>query len=410
MNICLVSQEYPPETARGGIGTQTWNKARTLTRLGHSVHVLSTGAGNDAEPVETVRDGVTVHRMRSINKGIALYELVAYWYGYSWEVLRNLRQLTARVAFDVIDFAEYGAEGFAYQMDRTPYDWIPVTVQLHGPLSMFAKRIGWPELDSDLFRVGTFMEDYSIKNADALMACSANIADFTAEEHGVSRDGIDVVHCGVDAEAFTPPTAARESDRPAVLFVGNLALNKGLSVVFEAVLKLRERFPAIQLSMLGTGDSGLINRLKRRAAAEGAESSIEFLGFVGREDIPNLYRNATVFCSPAPHEVGVANVYIEAMACGCPLVACNTGGAPEAVQNGREGFLVPPHDVDATAEALGRIIGDPQLAKNLGAAGRRRTESYFAMDRYIDRVLATYRRAIANSERKLANLHSGASG
>jgi glycosyltransferase involved in cell wall biosynthesis len=105
--------------------------------------------------------------------------------------------------------------------------------------------------------------------------------------------------------------------------------------------------------------------------------------------------------------MGVANVYIEAMACGCPIVAANTGGAPEAVTPGETGFLVPPGDVDATAEALARIIADPASRKRMGAAARNRVDAYFAMDRYIGRVLSTYERAIATAQEKRGRLECG---
>jgi hypothetical protein len=89
--------------------------------------------------------------------------------------------------FDVIDFAEYGAEGFAYQLNRTSWNWVPVVVQLHAPLAMLTEYMNWPRRDSDLYRVGTFMEGISIKRADGLMACSVKIADFTAAFYGIAR-------------------------------------------------------------------------------------------------------------------------------------------------------------------------------------------------------------------------------
>src|SRR6185503_20129141 len=116
MRICLVSQEYPPETARGGIGTQTWNKARMLTAEGHTVHVVSSGTGPESMPTTDVRAGVTVHRIQTPDHGATVYGQAAYWMGYSWEVFRCLRKLTAGGTFDVIDFAEYGGEGYAYQV------------------------------------------------------------------------------------------------------------------------------------------------------------------------------------------------------------------------------------------------------------------------------------------------------
>ena len=411
MNICLVSQEYPPETARGGIGTQTWNKARTLAAMGHTIHVVSSTPSSDEVTRVDAREGVTVHRIQPPDHRQPVYGQACYWVGYSWSVFQYLRHLTSTTRFDVIDFAEYGAEGYVYQLDRSIYDWTPVVVQLHGPLAMFAERIGWPEKESALFQTGTFMEDYCIRQADALMACSANIACFTADYHKVPLRSIHVVHCGVDNKTFRPPEdAARAGAAPKVLFAGNIALNKGIGVVFEAVLRLRHKFPNIQLRVLGKGDDDLVNEFQDRAAAEGAAGNVEFLGFAGRDQIPRLYQDSAVFCSPATHEVGVANVYIEAMASGCPVVACNTGGAPEAVEDGRHGFLVPPNNVEATASALDRILSEPALRIQMANACRKRVEEYFAMDQYIQRVLSTYEEAIAKSAEKLERLRESSAG
>ena len=78
MRICLVSQEYPPETARGGIGTQNWTKARALTGLGHEVHVLSSATGDADGLVTRVDEGVTVHRMQPPGVEVPVYEAPAY--------------------------------------------------------------------------------------------------------------------------------------------------------------------------------------------------------------------------------------------------------------------------------------------------------------------------------------------
>ena len=407
LTVCLVSQEYPPETARGGIGTQTWNKAQELTKRGHTVHVVSSTAGRASIEVQSeMRAGVTVHRLRPPGQEFPVNEPATYWLGYSWAVFRYLRTLTEQVRFDLVNFPEYGAEGFAFQLDRTQWNWVPIIVQLHGPLSMFTERIGWPEPQSEFSRVGTFMERVSIQNADWLMASSANIADFSAQFYDVPRDRIDVVHCGVDPELFKPaPERAVSSEGPTVLFVGNLAANKGVGVVFEAVLRLHARYPNIRLQLLGKADDDLMETFRRRAEAVGAGRNIEFVGFVGdRASLPGYYQKADVFCSPAHHEVGVANVYVEAMACGCPVVACLTGGAPEAVTDGESGFLVRPGDVEATTAVMDKILSQPDLRLMMGRAGRRRVEQYFATDKYIARVLAAYEKALGRSGERLAAL------
>lgn len=411
MNICLVSQEYPPETAHGGIGTQTWNKSRMLTRLGHQVHVLSCAAGKAAADLTTnVIDGVHVHRMQPPGQEFEVNSPAAYATGYSWNVMRHLRQLSQSNAFDLINFPEYGAEGFAYQQDRTAWNWLPIIVQLHGPLAMFAERIGWPEPGSDHHRVVTFMEGESIRQADWLMASSANIADFTAKYYGVARETIHVVHCGIDCEMFSPAAdpAALDGQRPTVLFVGNIVASKGAHLVFEGVMRLRSKYPDIRLQLMGKGDEETINRFRRLAREAGTEGIVEFLGFTGsRAQLPEIYRNAHVFASPAQHETGVANVYVEAMACGCPVVASNSGGAGEAVLDGESGILVNPRDLEATVAAFDRLLSDRELRLQMGAAGRRRALDYFADHKYIARVLAAYERAIERSRQKLADAQNG---
>jgi glycosyltransferase involved in cell wall biosynthesis len=394
MRVCLVSQEYPPETARGGIGSQTWNKAQALAERGHIVHVLSASV-NEGPPLRTEIDrGVTVHRLRP--PLFKTYTEHTFWLGYSWAVLEHLQKLIVEHKYDVIDVAEYGAEGFIYQLDRTEWNWVPVVVQLHGPLALMVDTLGWPEQGSDFATVGAWIEGISIRKADALMACSANIADFTARYYDLDRASIDVVHCGVDAQNFTPADRSRPSDSaPVVLFVGNLAKSKGLKTAVDAVLRLRSSVPNIRMEILGAGDEDAVAALRNRITEAGAENEIEVVGFVAdRAKMPDYYRRAAVLCSPAEHEMGVANVYIEAMACGCPIIAANTGGAPEAVTDGETGFLVSPGDVDATARALSRIIGEPAAGRRMGEAARRRVDAYFAMNRYIERVLSTYDRAI----------------
>jgi glycosyltransferase involved in cell wall biosynthesis len=401
MKICLVSQQYPPETAQGGIGSQAWNKARSLTRLGHVVHVISCAAAEHA--TITVIDGITVHRIRAPGREFPVYNPATYWLGYTWAVLGEINRLLEKIKFDVIDFPEYGAEGFAYQLDRVQWNWVPVVVQLHAPLAMLSKFIGWPEEGGEFYHVGSHMEGVSIRLADAVMSCSSVIADFTADFYGIPRNSIDVVHCGVDTEAFDRAEKHhRHPDaRPTVLFVGSVAPNKGIRTVVESALRLRSTYAGIRLQVLGKGGDRLQQELLEYVGAHGAADNVEFLGFVGRDELPGYYRDADVFCMPSQFEGGTANVYLEAMSCRCPVVASTVGGAVEAVVDGESGFLVPPDDVDATTQALHRLLADSSLRQRIGDAGRRRVDEYFAMDKYILRIQAVYEKAILHAGERL---------
>ncbi len=374
-------------------------------RLGHSVHVLSSSAGQELKLRTALEDGVTVHRMPAVGREsgnhLPLYNVATYWLGYTWNVLRHLHGLMQKTVFDVIDFPEYGAEGFAYQLDRGPWNWAPVVVYLHLSLGALAKHSGWPEEDSELYRVGTFMERVSIQRADRLLSCSADAADFTSRFYGVPREPIDVVYVGVDAEAFRPNIDGKQGpDRPTVLFVGNIAKYKGVHTVLEAVLRLRSKYPRIRLQILGRGDDDLEDQLRQQARSEGAGLNVEFHGFVGRDLLPDFYRQADVFCGPSQFE-GLGIVYLEAMACGCPVIATSAGGGPEAVLEGETGMLVPPLDAGSVVRALDLLLGDALLRRRMGAAGRKRVEQTFTMERYIRRVLAAYEKTMEVSRQQL---------
>jgi len=396
MRICLVSLEYPPETGWGGVGTQTWVKARGLARLGHEVHVLACSADDRRELRTESHDGATVHRVHPPGYEFPVYGKPLWLVGYTLAVAGALHELMERHRFDVLDFPEFGGEGFAYQLDRTRWNWVPVVVQIHGSMAMFVEHLGWPERGSHLHEVGGFLEAFSLRNADAVMACSGSAADIVARAYGLDRAAIDVVHCGVDTDVFHPaPRGTRLADRPTVLFVGRLVGNKGAETIAEAGFVLRRKHPGIRIVFVGEGSS-VPERIRERTREEGAEANVELPGFVPLEELPALYREAHVFCSPATYE-GFGQTAIEALACGCPAVVSNAGGGAEAVVDGETGFVVPPGDVAATARALDAILGDPATRARMSAAALARVADQFAMDRYIARVVAVYEKAIERS-------------
>jgi len=102
---------------------------------------------------------------------------------------------------------------------------------------------------------------------------------------------------------------------------------------------------------------------------------VHLTGFVPHDEIPSYLSNADVFALPSQYEE-LGSVLIEAMRAGLPIVAADTGGVPEIVEDGRSGILVPPADAPALARATNRLLADPALAHKLVDEGRRRSARY----------------------------------
>ena len=365
MRIALVSQEYPPETAKGGIGTQTFLKAHGLAALGHQVHVIS----RSPDGKFSARDdkGVHVTRVPSFESRMQIFTEAADWLTYSAEVAAAVAALHAKSPLDVVDFPEWGAEGCVHLLNQTEWNRLPTVIHLHGPLVMFAHTMGWPELDSEFYRIGTAMEGACMRLADAVFSSSACSADWCAKHYGRNRAEIPVLHTGVDTELFSPRNVPK-AERPTILFAGKLARNKGVHLLAEAAVRLAKEFPDLHLRLLGRGDEKILGELKNIAGD--FPSLLDMPGFIDRNALPEHFSRAHIFAAPSEYEGGPGFVYLEAMACGLPVIACAGSGAAEVVRQNENGLLVPPRDVEALTVALRSLLKNNSQREKMGAFAR----------------------------------------
>ena len=392
MRICLVSQEYPPETGGGGIGTQTSLKAKGLSARGHEVCVV---AGSWDHESRIYREGlVTIHRVAQPRLRVPGYQESTYWLAYSQLLGEKLHELTSEAAFDILQFPEYGGEGFVYQTDTFANRTARYVVQLHGPLAMFSECSGWPEPGSTVHQIGCFMERTVIHHADLVLASSHNTAAFCAARYEYPLEKIRVIHSAVDTGAFAPAGCVADRHRPRILFVGNLVASKGLHAVVRSVAELRPRYPDIALRAIGKASAGELSHLNSLIRKEGLSESVQVMGYVPHHQLPEHYAWCDFFAGPSVFEPGPGNVYLEAMACGRPVIAGNTGGAPEVVLLGETGLLVPPGGIEDLKDAIILLTEDAPFRERLGRQGREWILQRFSVEKYIDRVELLYEEAL----------------
>jgi glycosyltransferase involved in cell wall biosynthesis len=388
VRIALVSQEYPPETAKGGIGSQTYLKAHGLAARGHEVHVISHTSG---PAVDESRDGnVRVIRTPGFYHRMAIWTQAVEWLTYSAEVAAVLAALHARHPLDLIDFPEWGAEAYIHLLNRGERYRIPTAIHLHGPLVMLAHTLGWPEIGSEFYRIGTAMEKTCLRLADAIFSSSQCSIDWCRKYYALPSDEAPVIHAGVDATLFAPRDVPKESS-PTIVFVGRIAATKGAETLVDACCRLTDEFPDLQLRMFGKAEPGFIKRLKEKAAEKGLPSLLKIFGFASRDELPDHLCRAHVFAAPSIYEGGPGFVYLEAMACGLPVIGCSGSGIAEVIRSGENGVLVAPEDANALARALAELLRDGTMREAMGRRAREDVLKNAERELCLDRLEAFYR-------------------
>ncbi|MDQ1663324.1 MAG: phosphatidyl-myo-inositol dimannoside synthase [Blastococcus sp.] len=186
---------------------------------------------------------------------------------------------------------------------------------------------------------------------------------------------------GVDVEHYTPAADGAAIRRryglgsaPVVVCVSRLVARKGQDVLVAGWPRVLARHPGARLLLVGGGPAQ--GSLRRAISAGGLEHSVVLTGPVAAADLPAHYAAGNVFAMPcrtrrAGLDVeGLGMVFLEAAACGLPVVAGASGGAPETVQEGVTGHVVNPTSPDQVADTISGLLADPDRARAMGAAGR----------------------------------------
>jgi glycosyltransferase involved in cell wall biosynthesis len=224
------------------------------------------------------------------------------------------------------------------------------------------------------------MERYSARRADLVIAVSEENRVDVVEQYDVPGDRMRVIPNGIRPERFKEA----RPEGPTILFVGRLHQRKGVDVLLRAMPEVREHVPDARLLVAGSGErEGQLKALKEEL---GLGDEVEFLGFVPDEDLPDLYARARVFTMPSLYE-GFGIVMIEAMASSVPVVAFATGGAPEVIEDGSNGYLA---DVDTLADRLVRVLEDPAGAAAMGRRGRELVEARYSWRAVARRTAEVY--------------------
>jgi len=361
---------------------------KRLRAKGHEVEVFTSaykGAGDQ------VVDGIPVHRFR--------------YFFRRWENLtheetapdRMRRSLLYRVL--PVFFVAAGMFAIWRHARRHRYD----VIHVHWPMPL--ALLGWAAQQAQRaplvstfygvelrwvkgsLRALKWLARWAARRSDRVVAISTYTA---AELRELADVPIEVIPYTTSLpEPLSLPKST--GGPPTVLFVGRLVERKGVPYLIEAMSLLPDR--SVRLEIVGDGPE----RPKLEAASRrlGIADRIEFRGKVSATELQAAYARASAFVLPSIFDArgdteGLGVVALEAMNYGTPVVASRIGGIPDVVEDGVTGILVPPGDAAALAAALRRVLDEPDLARKLGEAGRRRLHEQFSWEAITARWEAVY--------------------
>lgn len=233
--------------------------------------------------------------------------------------------------------------------------------------------------------------------ADGVLANSNAGRDWLIAQ-GVKERKIEVIRNGI----VVPPRAERitgwgpvryefgiPTETPICACIGRVVSGKGIDDYVKAARILRDRGRDVRFLMIGvrSAEQNYHSEIETLAQNLGVADRVIFTG--QRHDVASMLREVDIVVHPSLTE-GLSNAILEAMAAAVPVVATDVGGNPELVLEGRTGFLVPPKNPEEIANAVCRLVDDPQMARQFGSVARRRVIDEFALDRMLAKTEALY--------------------
>ena len=397
MRVLLLTNEYPPNIY-GGAGVHVQHLSRELAKL-CEVEVFAFGDQHSETPNL---------RVEGIGLPEPIQPTLPNQAGTYNALLRNL-QMSARARQPQVVHCHTWYTHFGGVLVRQTRG-IPLVLTTH---SLEPSR-PWKaeQLGEGGYRLSCWIERTAYREAVGVVAVSKEMARDVQSLYGVGPSRIRVIHNGVNPDEFptdpNPEVLHRlgiDPSRPYVLFVARITRQKGIRHFLAAAEHLD---PGVQVVLCAAAPDTAEQEREVETAVGRLQASRGHVVWVRQavpvQDLPSVYAGASVFCCPSIYEpFGITN--LEAMSTGTPVVATRTGGIPEIVVEGETGYLISMEPTSVSdpetrdpegfalglAEAMNRILRDPDLGKRLGAASRKRVEERFSWASIAAQTLDFYK-------------------
>lgn len=396
LHIGLVHAHYPPMDHFGGIIRYIAALGKGYAALGHRVTVISR---SDENPRVDTWEGTTVHRIRipesplqRLPKGQLIFGGPEVSKAFSQEVHR----LHAKDPFDVVEFSNWAGEGVHHSRHKAaPHVLRAVSMLWQMPLTIPGYKVGpaghWH----------AYYENQGVYKADLILTPTKAHAESVYQKFGLSKMP-EAIPLGVDLPENPPEPTTSTDGGVTFLFLSALSARKGFDVLVKAFAKVHANSKVpVRLSVIGhdpaRDEGGTYGQWSLSQIPESARAAITYHGALTDSELPGHYASCDVFVCPSNYE-SFGLIFLEAMRFKKPVIGCTTGGVPEVAPNGIAGILTQPGDIDALAEAMGKLAHDAALRKKLGDSAYTYWQNGFTERAMCEASVEAYRRLLASRQ------------
>jgi len=363
MKILFLNYEYPP--LGGGAGNATSYLLKEFAKIPDLKVDLVTSSIDKKYHLEKLTENIQIHRLPIGKNQKNLHfqsqkDLLVYaWKAYGFSkimVKKNKYNLT--LAFFSVPC------GFLAWILKKRFK-LPYLVSLRG-----ADVPGYSERFAYLYKIITPLIKKVWKEASGVIANSQGLKELALKTNPGQE--ISVISNGININRFKPSLFDFTFQKTfPILCVTRITPRKGVRYLIEAFSQLYKKYPNLSLQIIGEGNEK--ENLEKMARRLGLEKQVNFVGLLPHEKLPAYYQSAGVYVLPSQNE-GMSNCMLEALASGLPLLATNTGGTQELIEDGVNGFILRMKSAEDIAEKLEILIQNEELRKKMGKASREKAE------------------------------------
>jgi glycosyltransferase involved in cell wall biosynthesis len=370
MHVCIVfSTPFPPNE---GIGNYVYNMSKKFIEKGHKITIITRGSWNKSQ--REVIDGINVIK--------APYLPIYPFYIHLHGVFVNKIFKSIESQIDVVHI-------------HTPLSplvktSLPIITIVHTPMLIDYNYVNITSIHSLLSKISARFVSYPLElkllqASDVVTTVSRSIAQELKEYH-FDPDEVVVIGNGVDEKFFVPAQNTIDDDK-YIMYAGHIDREKGLFDLVDCGEYICNQRSDISFILAGRGRD--LDKLKKKVRKLGLQDKFIFLGQVGKDQLVQLYQNATLFAFPSYHE-GLPTVLLEAMSCGLPVIATDVRGNRDLISSGKNGILVPSRSPKEIADAILRLLDDEKMRRKLGKNARETIEEQYTWDEISNRMVKCY--------------------